>query len=279
VSLAIAGALAAARKPPRQRVPIGLQLWSVRDDCVKDIDATLKSVAAAGFAGVEFTGMYKYEHDGKALRTILDGLGLRAEGVHLSVRALGPSRLAETIAFHKTIGCHLLIVGGDPRFTDPEGSKVFADEMNIAAAALKKEGLFCGFHNHAEEFAKVKETTYWDLFAQRTSQDVFLQLDVGWAFEAGLDPVALIKRYPGRFKTLHLRGKVAKGVRNKLPIIGQDTLDWPGIISACLDGGGAEWFMVEQEQIPAGMTPLSSSKASLLGLQKVLTECLSASPK
>ena len=55
------------------------------------------------------------------------------------------------------------------------------------------------------------------------------------------------------------------------PIIGQDTLDWPGIITASLDGGGAEWFMVEQEQIPEGMTPLSSSKASLLGLQKVLT--------
>jgi sugar phosphate isomerase/epimerase len=265
-----ADAAAPRRKPSVRRIPIGLQLWSVRDDCKKDIDATLKQVAQSGFEAVEFAGLYKYQDNAKALRETLDAMGMRAAGNHLSIRALRGERFAQTVKFHQMLGCHLLIVGGDPRFTDPEASKVYAAEMNTASEALKKEGLYCGHHNHKEEFTAVGDTTYWDLFAQRTSQDVFLQLDIGWAFMAGLDPATLIKRYPGRFKTLHLRGKVPPGVANKLPIIGKDTLDWPGILSACRDVGGAEYFMVEQEEIPAGMTALSSSTASLRGLRAIL---------
>ena len=259
-----------AARPRAAKVPIGIQLWSVRDDCIKDIDATLKRVAACGFAGVEFAGFYKYEHNAKALRATLDSLGLQAAGAHLSVRAFQPARLAQTVDFYQTLGCKLLIVGGDRRFTDPEGSKLYAQEMNVAAESLKPAGLFCGHHNHKEEFAQVDNTTYWDLFAQRTSPDVFLQLDIGWVFEAGLDPVALLERYPNRYKTLHLRGKVAAGVPHKLPIIGKDTLNWPGIIGASLNGGGAEWLVVEQEEIPTGMTQLSSSRQSLRGLQQIL---------
>lgn len=258
------------RNSPRRAIPIGLQLWSVRDDCKRDVDATLEKVARSGFEAVEFAGLYKYQDNPKALRQTLDAMGMGVAGNHVSIRALRKERFAQTVKFHQTLGCRLLIVGGDPRFTDPEASKVYAAEMNTAAEALKKEGLFCGHHNHKEEFTAVGDTTYWDLFARRTSQNVFLQLDIGWVFVAGLDPTTLIRRYPGRFKTLHLRGKVPFGVPNKLPIIGQDSLDWPGILSACRDGGGAEYFMVEQEEIPAGMTALSSSTASLRGLRAII---------
>ena len=253
---------------PQRQVPIGLQLWSVREACTIDIDATLKEVAASGFAGVEFAGHYKYEDDAKGLRKTLDALGLRAAGSHLSVRALGPERLAKTVDFYKTIGARLLIVGGDKRFTDPEGSKAYAEEMNAAAEKLKTNDLFCGHHNHTEEFAKVGDTTYWHLFADRTTPDVFLQLDVGWALAAGLDPITLIKRYPGRIKTVHL--KVPPGLRGEDPFIGNKRFDWKGIINASVEVGGADWLMVEQEDYPTGMSPMQSSQASLRGLQNIL---------
>ncbi len=252
----------------KRTVPIGLQLWSVREACAIDVDATLKEVAASGFAGVEFAGHYKYEDDAKGLRKTLDALGLRAEGSHLSVRAFGPERLAKTVDFYKTLGAKFLIVGGDKRFTDPEGSKAYAEEMNAAAEKLKSSNLFCGHHNHTEEFAKVGDTTYWHLFADRTSPDVFLQLDVGWAWAAGLDPIALINRYPGRFKTLHL--KVPPGLDVEDPFIGNTRFDWTGVINASVQVGGAEWLMVEQEDYPAGMSPMQSSQASLRGLQNIM---------
>ena len=253
---------------PKRTVPIGLQLWSVREACAIDVDATLKDVAASGFAGVEFAGHYKYEGDAQGLRKTLDALGLRAAGSHLSVRAFGPERLGKTMDFYKTLGAKFLIVGGDKRFTDPEGSKAYAEEMNAAAQKLKSSDLYCGHHNHTEEFAKVGDTTYWHLFADRTSPDVFLQLDVGWALAAGLDPIALIKRYPGRFKTLHL--KVPPGLHVQDPFIGNKRFDWKGIVNASLEVGGAEWLMVEQEDYPTGMSPMQSSQTSLRGLQNIM---------
>ena len=272
-SLAALSACSTSNKRPVQtglqsKVPLGLQLWSVRDACTADIDATLAEVAASGFDGVEFAGHYKYEGNAKALRTKLDQLGMRAEGSHLSIRALGPARLSQTVDFYTTLGARLLIVGGDKRFIDPEGSKDYADEMNVAAQALRPYGLVCGHHNHTEEFTKVGDTTYWHLFADRTSRDVFLQLDVGWALAAGLDPIALMKRYPGRIKTVHL--KTPPGFKGKDPFIGNKQFDWEAIVDASVKVGGAEWLVVEQEDYPNGLSPMQSAQTSLRGLKDVL---------
>lgn len=253
---------------PLRKVPIGIQLWSVRAACAIDIDATLAEVAASGFEGVEFAGHYKYEGDAKGLRKKLDQLAIRAEGSHLSIRALRSERLAQTADFYTTLGAKLLIVGGDKRFTDPEGSKAYADEMNVAAAALRPYGLFCGHHNHTEEFTKAGDTTFWHLFAERTSPDVFLQLDVGWALAAGLDPIALMRRYPGRIKTVHL--KTPPGFKGKDPFIGNQQFDWEEIVSTCVTVGGADWLVVEQEDYPEGLSPMQSAQKSLRGLQNVL---------
>lgn len=252
---------------PAGRAGVGLQLWSVRDACAANIDATLAEVAASGFEGVEFAGHYKYEADAKALRKKLDQLGLRSAGSHLSIRALRHARLGQTIDFYATLGARLLIVGGDERFTDPEGSKAYAQEMNRAAVALQRHGLFCGHHNHAEEFTKAGDTTYWHLFADRTAPQVFLQLDVGWALAAGLDPIALMKKYRGRIKTVHL--KTPPGMKGGEPFIGNRQFNWEEIVSTCLNVGGAEWLIVEQGDYPAGMSPMQSAQRSLRGLKEV----------
>ncbi len=259
----------AAAKPAKRHIPVGLQLYSVRDACAKDIDATLKQVADMGFEAVEFAGYHKYDKDPQGLRKTLDQLGLKVAGTHIRAKAFLPADIKNTIDFHKTIGCHFLIVPGDSRFTDPEKSKEYAKVMTDAAAALKAEGLSCGHHNHTAEFNKDGDKTYWDLFVERTSKDVIMQLDIGHAVKAGADPVALLKHNPNRIKSTHVKGKTLDQPGKK-PIIGQDAIDWKTVVAACYDCPGVEWLLVEQEEYPDGLSSIDASRKSLQGFRKFL---------
>ena len=270
LSAAAAPRLLAWTRPPR--IPIGVQLWSVRKDCGKDFDAALKRIADMGFEGVEFSSYHQYANDAKGLKKKLDDLGLKAGGTHVRTNTLEGDALKKSIDFHKTLGCKFLIVPGDGRFTHPEKSKELAEIMNKAAEKLKPEGLFCGYHNHTKEFQKDGGKTYWDLFAERTSKDVVLQQDVGWTTVAGLDPVALVRKYPGRTKTTHFKAKFPKGTKGAKHFIGQDVIDWKSLITACTEVGGTEWFLVEQEDYPEGKSPMECTELSLKGLKKILKE-------
>ena len=99
-----------------------------------------------------------------------------------------------------------------------------------------------------------------------------LQQDVGWTTGAGFDPVALVKKYPGRTKTTHFRAKLARGTNGKKHFIGEAMIDWNSLIIACEEVGGADWFTVEQEDYPEGLTPMECIERSLKGLKKILKE-------
>lgn len=253
------------------RINISVQLYSVRDECAKDFDAALSQIAGMGFDGVEFAGYYKYASAAAGLKRKLDELGLKAAATHIRASFFEGDALKSTIEFHKTIGCKYLIVPGDRRFNQPEPSKEYAEFMNKTADALRPEGLFCGHHNHTTEFAQAEgDKTYWDLFAERTSKDVVLQQDAGWTVAAGLDPVALVRKYPGRTKTTHIKAKPPKGTGQ--PIVGQDTTDWKAYVRACLEFGGTEWFSIEQEEYPDGKSPMECTKLSLDGFNSILKQ-------
>ena len=278
--LRLGAATAAALALPRftfgaqgKKVGIGVQLYSVRDACAKDFDAALKEIAGMGFEGVEFAGYHKYDGKAADLKKKLDELGLKAAGTHIRADSFTGDALKKTIEFHKTIGCSLLICPGDGRFTSAEKSKELAELFNKAAEALKPEGLYCGYHNHTQEFGKAEgDKTWWDLFAERTTKDVVLQLDFGHAIYAGADCVALVKKSPGRIKTTHIKGRLPKGTTGKKPFVGQDTADWKAILGACREVGGTEWFSIEQEDYPDGKSPMECTKISLEGLKKILKE-------
>lgn len=226
----LAGAPAA---PARVPLRISLQLYSVRGDCAKDFDAALAAVAKLGFDGVEFAGYHGYKDRAADLKQRLADLGLAVAGTHVPTASLRGDALDRTIEFHRTLGCPFLIVPGDGDFTHPDRSKSLAETFNAAAEKLSPAGMACGYHNHTKEFGTEGDTTWWDLFAARTKPEVVLQLDVGWAVEAGVDPVELIKRYPGRTRITHFK-PTAKGPGKKA-IIGADSVDWAGVIAACRD--------------------------------------------
>jgi sugar phosphate isomerase/epimerase len=252
------------------RIPIAVQLYSVRGDCRKDFDAALAQVAKMGFAGVEFAGYYNYADKAKELRQRLDDLNLKVAGTHIRTADFGAEVIKNTIDFHQTIGCKFLIVPGDQAFTDPEKSKALAETYNKTAEILKPLGMACGFHNHTAEFKTDGDKTYWDLFAERTSKDVILQQDCGWTAAAGFDPVAYVNKYPGRTRTVHFKPTVVGQDPAKKAFIGQDSVNWSAVYEACASVGGTEWVVIEQETYPDNKPPMECTAESLAGLKKIL---------
>jgi len=247
---------------------LSLQLYSVRNDCKEDFDKALTRVAKMGFDAVEFAGYHSYSNNAKGLRARLDDLGLKVAGTHIGTRTLVGDKLAETLAFHQEIGCQYLIVPGDKRFWDPEGSKELADIFNLAAAQLKKYDMYTGYHNHTHEFEECEGKTYWELFAERTLRDVVLQQDVGWTTAAKRDPVQYIRAYPWRSQIIHCKPTVVGGQGR--PILGEDSVKWQPIFQACEEVGDTKWYTLEQERYLKGKSPMECVEMSLAGMKQIV---------
>jgi sugar phosphate isomerase/epimerase len=256
----------AAPTPPK----VGVQLWSVKDDLKQDFEGTLAKLAAMGFQGVEFAGEFgRYASDPAGLRAFLDKQGLQCAGAHLDFAALSNERFEKTTAFYQAAGCRNLVIAWDKRGASSEGAAAIARELSALSARLQPLGMRIGYHNHAQEMTGPAGRTPWDTIAGHTPHGAILQQDIGWTAFAGKDPVALVKRYPGRTLTSHFKAKLAEGAQGK-PLIGQDRTDWPAVYMAARAEGAAEWIVLEQEEYPDGMRPLEAVAASMRGLQAVL---------
>lgn len=254
----------------RKKLPIALQLYSVRQDCGKDFDAALERVAKMGFEGVEFAGYHTYGGKPKELKKRLDDLGLKVAATHIGTGSFRGENLQKTIEFHQIIGCKFLIVPGDGDFTNPDKCKALAEFFNQTAEKLKPLNMYCGYHNHTAEFKKYGDTTFYDFFAANTTKDVVLQQDCGWTAAAKLDPVAMMKKYPGRMKSTHFKPTVVGNEPGKKAYIGQDSVDWKAVIAACLEYGGTEWITLEQEVYPDGKSPMEATEISFKALKTMV---------
>ncbi len=269
LAAAALGAPSVVRAQAPAKTGLGVQLYSVRDDCGRDFDKALEQIARMGFEGVEFAGYHNYAGKAQALRQRLDDLGLKGFSTHIGTGNLRGDELKKTIEFHKTLGCQFLIVPGDGDFTHPEKSKALAELFNEVAETLKPLGLACGYHNHTKEFEKDGGKTYFELFAERTTKGVVLQQDCGWSAAAGQDPVGLMKRWPGRFRVQHFKPTVINNEAGKKAIIGEDSVAWPTVLQAARTVGGTEWVILEQEAYPDGKSPMECTQLSLAGLRKI----------
>jgi len=252
---------------------LSVQLWSVKDEVKADFKGTLKQLADMGFSGVEFANEFgEFTGDAKAIKAVLDELGLKGSGAHITFEQLNDENFTATVKFYQTLGVEILIVPWDDRAWHPEGIDEVVSLLNSLSKKLAPLGMKTGFHNHELEFNDFKGMTYWDYLAKNTSQEVVLQQDVGWTTYAGKDPIEYVKRYPGRTLTTHYKVRLPEGTQGKLPIIGQDTIDWLNLSKANIAVGGTLWFVVEQEEYPNGLTPLQAVKKSKMGLDKILKQ-------
>ncbi len=239
---AIVPALAAAPRPP---VPIALQLFSLRYDCDKDLEGTLRAVARMGYQGVEFYRSYlDFTTDrAKALRKLLDDLHLSCAGAHTPPAHLAPDRLPRTIELNQILGSRRVVQASAPKIATARGWYEQAERLTAAATRLRREGLRAGFHNHAGEFQAVEGKIPWEIVAANTPGDVILQLDTGSALSAGADPVSCMKRYPGRTATMHVKDYSSRGK----VLLGEGDAPLKDIFDTAERIGGIECYIIEQE--------------------------------
>jgi sugar phosphate isomerase/epimerase len=226
------------------RIPIALQLYSVRGDCANDLPGTLEAVAEMGYEGVDFAGYY--DRSAEELREMLDDLGLKVAGTHIRLDTLLGDELERTVEFEGTLGNKFLIVPGLPeeRRNSRQAWLATAELFNDIAERLKPHGMKTGYHNHHIEFAPMDGEMPWDTFASNTNDDVVLQIDLGNALHGGADPVPFIEKYPGRSGTVHLKEYSAT---NDKALIGEGDVRWDDVFRLCESIGGTEWYIVEQE--------------------------------
>jgi sugar phosphate isomerase/epimerase len=233
-------------------IPIGLQLFSVRHELADDLPGTIKAVAGMGYEGVEFFGAP--QHPAAALKAVLADNGLACCGWHVPFSLMQDDKLEETIAFHKALGNNKLIVPGIPaelRQSRADWLKL-ADFFNQLAEKLAANDMITGYHNHHIEFQPLDGEKPWDTLFGNTRQEVSMQLDTGNAISGGGDAVEIVKQYPGRSVTIHLKPYAPSlagedrhaGFR---PLIGEDETDWEALLKACETVGGTEWYIVEYE--------------------------------
>lgn len=248
---------------PDNKIPIGVQLYSIREDCAKDLPGSLAAVAKMGYKGVEYAGYHN--RTAKELRKMQDDLGIKCCGTHIGLDTLQGDNLQKTMDFNRELGNIYLVVPGLPKDMY-EKSKWLdtAKIFNEISDKVKAQGFKFGYHNHSHEFAGAEPDTFWEALWKNTKPEVFLQFDVGNAMRGGANPISYIRRHKGRSVTFHLK-PFSKS--NPAAAVGEDEVNWPELFEACEKGGGVQWYIVEHESDP--VSPMNAVRKCIEGLKKL----------
>ena len=236
-----------------KKIPIGVQLYSIRDDCARDLPGTLAAVAEMGFDGVEFAGYYGYT--AKDLRKLLDDNGLKCCGTHTRLDSLLGDEFEATVEFNEMIGNRYLVVPSLPpeRRSSNAAWRETGALFSQIAENLAPYKMLTGYHNHAVEFEIVDGEAGFDAFFGNAHPAVIMQLDIGNAMHGGADPLDYLRRYPKRLNTVHLKEYSASKPE---VLLGDGDVPWAKVFEICEGVGNTEWYIIEQETYP--VSPLES---------------------
>lgn len=253
--------------------PIGLQLWSLRS-MQKDPAAMFKLTRAMGVTHVETAGLYGATPEQFA--AALKAADLRATSMHVGLDEF-KNNPQGVIAAAKALGVKYVGTAWYPHqgaFTEADARKAIAD-FNAIGKTMKDAGLQFFYHDHGYEPVKYGDGTLLDLIITGTDPDlVKFEEDVLWTYLPGVDPAALLRKYPGRFKLMHIkdmkpgvaRGSLSGGLPDSLQaVIGRGQVNWPEVMKAA-KATGVEYFYLEDEtpdpvnNIPPSITYLESLK-------------------
>jgi sugar phosphate isomerase/epimerase len=238
------GAGAAAEK-----IPVGLELYSVRDGLKQAPAATVRAVAKMGYQCVEFYAPYfdSSESQTKDMRKLLDDLGIKCYSTHNSAAYFESAKLPRARDLNLALGCKYMVMASSEEKTTLDQWKKLGDTLNAAADTLEPSGLLVGYHNHAAEFTPLEGRRPMEVLAEATKPSVMLQLDVGTCVAAGADPVAWIRTHPGRIRSIHCKDWGPGADQGYRVLFGEGVVDWKAVFAAAEHGGGVEYYLVEQE--------------------------------
>ncbi len=246
LALAAAAPFASAAKHDKD-IPVGLELYSVRDKLKDDLKGTVTAVAKMGYQDVEFFSPYfdwtpAYA---KEVRGLLDDLGIRCMSTHNGLNSFSGDGMKHAIELNQIIGAKFVVLASAGDVKGLDGWKGVADTLTQASEQFKPVGLRAGYHNHQTEFKPLDGKRPIEVLAANTPKDVMLQLDVGTCMEVGSDPVAWIEANPGRINALHLKDwSPDKGY---MVLFGEGVVPWKKVFAAAESTGGVEFYLIEQE--------------------------------
>ena len=250
---------------PAKKIPIGLELWSVRQLCEKELPMVLKAVGQMGYDAVELAHSY-YGHDAAAWRKLLDENGLKSCGMHMGLPALQGDAFQKTVEIHKVIGSPYLIVASLPHKSLASLAAIIetGKQFNELAEKLAPHGMKIGYHCHGGDFAKVEGRTAWELFGENTSPDVLLQLDIGNCLGGGGDAIGMLRKFPGRSVSIHIKDHGGKPGA----VFGEGTVNWKEVFEICETTGGTKQYIIEEEG-RAGPEALEDVRRALQNFRKM----------
>ena len=244
-------------------LPIGLELFTVRNECAQDFPGTLAKVAAIGYREVELFDFYGRK--ASEIRRLFNSAGLVAPSSHTLAYVLNArSQLSEVrhdweklIEYATELGVHYLggSVGGVSKVNPLEDYKRLADLMNAVGEQCKSAGIQFAYHNLNVEFRECDGVIPYDwLLRQTDPHAVQLEIDCYWLTRAGRDPVDYFQKYPGRTPLLHIKDRKPGYASSTTPDpgpgpfteVGRGGIDWKRILAAA-SCGGLKHYYVEQD--------------------------------
>jgi sugar phosphate isomerase/epimerase len=200
-------------------LPVGLQLYSVRDILPKDYEGTLRQLAALGYREVEAAGFFG--RGPREVKQAMNHAGLQCVSAHYPLRDLLP-KLDEVIQFGKDLGLKYIVCASpmlkDPsRVKDPASSAAResmtledwrwnAEQFNHIGERVHAADMKFAYHNHTAEFRSENGTVFYDELLRSTDPaKVTMEMDCGWVVVGGENPVDYLTRHPSRFSMLHVK--------------------------------------------------------------------------
>ena len=264
-----------------QKEKIALQLYSVREDVQQDFYGTLKKVKEMGYTGVEFAGLYG--HDPVEVKGMCEELGLVTLSAHVPFADL-MDKMDETIACYKALGCKHVVIPylSEEYRPGAPGFQTVIDTIQILGKKLADNGMILQYHNHDFEFVKIDGEYALDVLYREVGPEFLqTQIDTCWVNVGGENPVEYLKKYAGRMPTVHLKDFSGSRSENMYALIGIDDdkkqeangkfelrplgkglQNFPPIVEAATNGG-AQWFIIEQDNPSMGYTALESAQISI----------------
>jgi sugar phosphate isomerase/epimerase len=240
----------------QSRQPIGLQLYTVRDLMDRDVEYTLRQVAAVGYREVEFAGLF--DEEPRKVASMLQKVGLTSPASHISLARLR-SNLSAVVDEAQALGNRYVVCpsidAGLRR--DADGWRRIAADFDRIGESLQRVGLRFAYHNHDYEFKPLPggEIGFDLLVAGTDPRFVKIEMDLFWITKGGRDPLEYFARWPNRFPMVHVKDMTGGGTMTN---VGQGHIDW-GRIFAKRREAGIEHFFVEHDSPRSPMADIQAS--------------------
>jgi sugar phosphate isomerase/epimerase len=239
-------------------IPIGVQLYTLREECAADFPGTLKKVADLGYDGVEFAGLYGLTPS--EVRALLDELGLRAASSHVPLEQL-ENNLVQVIEDQKILGSKFIVcpfIMPDQRTED--NYQKLIEILDQAGAICRQEGISLCYHNHDFELEQLTDgrKVLEAIFDDTSSENLKTELDIYWLTKAAENPVDWLKRYKNRSPLVHLKD-MTKDDEKFFAELGTGGVQLDEVLNIG-EEIGVEWWIVEQDM--SRRSPLESIEIS-----------------